>query len=144
MDILFDTSFFVALFEKGHPVHKSTRQTYQYLKGQKANFYVASHTLAELYAVLTALPVQPRITTRQARQLIEENIIDRMQVIEISFSMYRDTIQRLSENYQSGGIIYDALIVEAARKQGVDCLYTLNKSDFHQVWDEEKSDIRTP
>lgn len=144
MEVLFDTSFLVALFEKGHPEHRSTRDTYRDLQERKAEIYVATHTLAELYAVLTALPVKPRITAQQARRIIEENVIKQFNVIDLTASMYRQVIEDLATSYQTGGIVYDALIAEAATSKGIDRLYTLNKSDFERVWNKDPNKIREP
>jgi len=140
--ILFDTSFLVALFESGHPRHDSVKSTFQSFEPSDAHFYVASHTLGELYAVLTTLPVTPNITPRQARDLIDENVLGSMQVLSISEEDYLKVIDDLAGNHQSGGIIYDALICRIAVKEGVDRLYTLNRSDFRRVWTGEPEVLR--
>jgi predicted mannosyl-3-phosphoglycerate phosphatase (HAD superfamily) len=43
-------------------------------KVKEFELIVASHTLAELYAVLSTLPVKPRISPSNAWRLVNENI----------------------------------------------------------------------
>jgi predicted nucleic acid-binding protein len=49
---------------------------------------VASHTLAELYAVLGTLPIKPRISPAVAWRLIHENIEAVSKVISLTSSAY--------------------------------------------------------
>ena len=59
---LFDTSVLVAAIVDGHPKHEKALPWLSKAKAQEIEFIVSSHTLAELYAVLSALPVKPRIS----------------------------------------------------------------------------------
>lgn len=94
---------------------------------------VSSHTLAELYAVLTTLPVSPRITPDMAWRLIQEDILNIAEVSALSASDYKTVIRKLKDNGFSGGIIYDALICQAAVKGGAEILLTLNSADFRRL-----------
>ena len=62
MRTLFDTSVLVAACIEGHPKHERALPWLSKAKAQEFEFVVSSHTLAELYAVLTTLPVKPRIS----------------------------------------------------------------------------------
>ncbi len=57
MKILFDTSVLVAAMIEPHPFHNSAFPWLKRVKSNEIEMLVASHTLAELYAVLTTLPV---------------------------------------------------------------------------------------
>jgi len=72
--VLFDTSVLVAALVEAHPMHQRALPWMQRAKAGEITMVVASHSVAKLYAVLTALPVQPRITAALAWQLIHENI----------------------------------------------------------------------
>ena len=146
MKILFDTSVLVAAIVESHPMHLKALPWVQRVKAEKAadNFFVASHTLAELYAVLTTLPLKPKISSLTARRLIHDNIETSARIISLSSSDYRDTVKQMSELGLTGGIIYDALIAKAARKAKVERLLTLNSDDFKRVWPDGDDFIKVP
>lgn len=105
---------------------------------------MASHTLAELYAVLSTLPLKPRISSSVAWRLIKENIESTAKVISLTPAEYSATIKRLSDIGLIGGTIYDALIAGVAQKAKVDRLLTLNIDHFKRVWPEGEDKIITP
>jgi predicted nucleic acid-binding protein len=146
MNILFDTSVLVAAVVESHPMHLRALPWLQQVKAEKTmdNFFVAGHTLAELYAVLTTLPVKPKISPLTARRLIHDNIEASAKIVSLSPSDYRDTVKQMSELGLTGGIIYDALIAKAAQKSKVDYLLTFNFDDFIRVWPEGESLIHVP
>lgn len=113
-------------------------------KAEELEMLVASHTIAELYGVLTTLPVRPRITPDTALRLILENVRKIAKIVPLSPSDYEATIERLAELGISGGAVYDALIARAAEKSGAERLLTLNASDFERVWPEGKSLLSLP
>lgn len=144
MKTLFDTSVLVAAIVEPHPMHNRALPWLQRAKTGELAFFVASHTLAELYAVLTTLPIKPMISPSTAWRLIHDNIEISAKIISLSPSDYQDIIKRVSEFGLSGGIIYDALIVKAAKKSKVECLLTFNINDFKRVWPDGESIITIP
>jgi predicted nucleic acid-binding protein len=72
MRTLFDTSVLVAAFIEGHPKHERALPWLSKAKAQEFEFVVSSHTLAALYAVLTTLPVKPRISPNVSWRLLQE------------------------------------------------------------------------
>lgn len=113
---LFDTSVFVATFIERHPKHERALPWSSKVKSQKFECIVSSHTFAELYAVLTTLPVKPRLSPGVAWRLIHENIERIAKTVSLSPTEYKAVIKRASAMGLSGGIIYDALIAKAAEK----------------------------
>jgi len=73
--VLLDTSILVAAMVEAHPAHEACLAWLKRVSGGIDEGFVASHSLAELYAVLTTLPVYPPISPRVANQLIQHNII---------------------------------------------------------------------
>ncbi len=144
MKVFFDTSVLVAAVVQPHPMHPCALSWLKRTKRREIEFFVASHTLAELYAVLTTLPVSPRITPGTAWRLVHENVETAANIISLSPSEYRATIKRIAELGLSGGLIYDALIAKAAQKSGVDCLLTFNADDFKLVWPEGQNLVSVP
>jgi len=144
MKVLFDTSVLVASLVQSHPQHGRALPWLRRGKTGECDMYVSSHTLAELYAVLTTLPVSPRITSGISWRLIHENIEPSATIVSLSSSDYIRTVKLISEMGLSGGIIYDALIVSAALKSRADRLLTLNYEDFKRIWLEDSGRITVP
>lgn len=144
MKVLFDTSALIAGVVEAHPMHERALPWLKRCKGGEMEFIVATHTLAELYAVLTTLPVTPKISPGTAARLVREDVEQPAKVISLSTSDYSVVLRRLSEFGLSGGVVYDALIARAAQKAKVDRLLTANPEDFKRVWPEGVSIITVP
>lgn len=136
MKILFDTSVLVAAMVERHPMHSHAFPWLVRAKSGEFDMVVAAHTLAEVYAVLTTLPLVPRITPGVARRLIHSNVETTGRIISLSSQEYVSVIKNLSDSGLSGGIVYDALIIRAAQKADVKKILTLNANDFKRVWPE--------
>ena len=93
MKILFDTSVLVAAVVEPHPMHRRALPWLQRAKAEECDFVVASHTLAELYAVLTTLPVRPRISPAVAWRLVHENVETSAKIVSLTPSDYRSTVK---------------------------------------------------
>ncbi|MCL7453248.1 MAG: PIN domain-containing protein [Anaerolineae bacterium] len=105
---------------------------------------VAAHSVAELYAVLTALPLRPRVTPEIALQVIERDVLDVLEVVPLSGQDYHSVITSLAEMRVVGGATYDALILQAARKAGAEQLVTLNQADFRRLAPDWVDSIVSP
>ena len=144
MKTLFDTSVLIAAIVQAHPKHYQALPWLKKAKEKKLEYLVAAHTLAELYAVLTTLPVSPKIKPGLAQHLIQENVVSMAKIIPLSPSEYSATIQQTANLCLSGGKIYDALIAAAAQKAKAQKLLTLNRKDFQWVWPEGSSLLHVP
>jgi len=144
MKVLLDTSVLVAALVGSHPAHDRALPWLVRAKEGRLDLVVASHTIAELYAVLTTLPLSPRIAPGVARRLIQENIESTATMIALSNAEYLAVVKRMSELGLAGGAIYDALIAKAAQKAEVKQIVTLNSGDFKRVWPEGKEHIAAP
>lgn len=144
MKILFDTSVMIAAMIESHPMHSHAFPWLKRAKVKEFEILVASHTLAELYAVLTTLPISPKITPGMAHQMIHHNIETISKIVSLSPSDYISVIKRMADLGLSGGIIYDALIVKVAQKSKVDHLLTFNEDDFKRLLPEGTNLILLP
>ncbi len=144
MKILFDTSVIIAAMIEPHPMHSHAFPWLKRAKSKEFEILVASHTLAELYAVLTTLPISPKITPGMARQMIHNNIEAISKIVSLSSSDYISVIKQMADLGLSGGVIYDALIAKAAQKSRVDHLLTFNVDDFKRIWPEGVKHIYLP
>lgn len=144
MRLLFDTSIFIAGFVASHPKHQVALTWLKHIKNKKHALYVAGHSLAECYAVLTRLPLSPKISPETAHYLIKENIEKLAEIVVLSASDYIKLLAGLTELNLSGGIIYDAILVKTAKKANVDKILTFNSRDFIKLTPQDPSFILAP
>jgi predicted nucleic acid-binding protein len=144
MKVLLDTSVLVAALVEPHPEHQRALPWLTKEKSRTAELVISSHSIAELYAVLSTLPVSPRILPGLAWRLIHESIEPHVSIVSLTSSEYIAVVKHLSELGLSGGAVYDALIVKSAQKSGVDRIVTFNTNDFKRVWPEGASRIVAP
>ena len=133
MKVLLDTSVLVAAVIEAHPMHRVALPWLQRAKAKSDSGLVAAHSIAELYSVLTKLPLRPRIAPSVAVEVIERDVLDILEVVPLSGDDYRAVINRLAQMGITGGAIYDALIVHAARAAGAEQIVTLNQTDFQRI-----------
>ena len=144
MKVVFDTSVLVAGIVEAHPLHERSLPWLRKARAGSLDYLVGAHSLAELYAVLSALPTSPRIGARLAWRLIRENVEAHARVVTLSAGDYTRVIGALADREMPGGIVYDALIVKAAQKARADKLLTLNPRDFLRIWPEGDAVIASP
>jgi predicted nucleic acid-binding protein len=144
MKTLLDTSVLVPALVRGLPQHSRAQPWLERARSGEFSWAVASHTLAELYAVLTALPVSPRIMPATARRLIRENVEDSAEIVALSPRDYRDVLTMMADLGLSSGAVYDALICRAAQKAEARRVLTFNIAHFRRVWPEGGSIIQAP
>lgn len=132
MRVLFDTSVLVAAINPAHAFHAAALPWLERAKQGAIELIVAAHTLAELYATLTSMPLTPRISPTAACQLIDDNVLQVARVVALSEMDYQDVLRQVSQAGHVSGVIYDALIAKAGELAGVDRLVTLDVSDFQR------------
>ncbi len=130
LKILFDSSVLIAAFVESHPKHKSALSFLIKAKNKEFQLLVSSHTILEIYSVLTSAPFKPKITPIIAKQLIENNIKNIARTIYLTDEDYFKIIEKMSNLNFSSGIVYDAIVVECAMNAKVDEILTLNSKDF--------------
>lgn len=132
MRTLFDTSVVVAALVDQLGTHQAAfREFRRHSSGENAGF-CSTHALAEIYATLTALPLQRRISPDDARRLLEETVLARLAVIPLGSADYRAVLRRVADQGLGSGAIYDALHAHCARKESVDQILTYNLHDFER------------
>lgn len=135
--ILFDTSVLVAGFVSSHPKHRPAIAWLKRAVAGDIEWAVSAHSIAECYAVLTRLPLSPKITPAVAKLLLEENIEKSAKIISLSATEYLSLIKELATLGLTGGIIYDAIIFKAAHKAKAKHILTLNPRDFERFSHEK-------
>ena len=133
MRVFFDTSVLVpALVDQLSNHQSSFAAFYSYTAGEHQG-YCSTHSLAETYSVLTALPLPKRISSIEARMLIETSILGRLHIVELDKTAYMNAVTNVSGQGITSGIIYDALHVEAAKKASCSRIYTYNIDHFEAL-----------
>ena len=137
MKVLCDTNVLVAAFLTNHPQHNAARPVLERIKARTDEGWAATHSLAETYAVLTRLPGASQVAPGLAWQIISENIVKNFSLIALSAKEYAKTLEDAAANGIQGGTIYDALLLAAAAKSGVERVYTFNVTHFQSMADVE-------
>ncbi len=144
MKVLLDTSTLVAALVRSHPRHSDSRPWLARALAGEVALVLAAHTLAELHATLTMLPMRPRISPQTALRLREESLPATTEIVDLTADEYRRVVGQMAGLGLAGGIVYDALIARAAEIAGVDRLVTLNESDFRRAWPDGRDRITGP
>ena len=144
MKILLDTSVLVAAMVKTHPAHVAAADRLKRVRQRQDVGIVAAHSLAETYAILTTLPIQPKITPGLAHQLIQQDIVAICEIVPLTTEEYLNVIAQLEQQQLCGGITYDALLLAVGIKTQVAQIVTLNAKDFRRIFPELIEKIVAP
>jgi predicted nucleic acid-binding protein len=133
MKVFCDTNVIVAAFLTNHPHHNAARPILERIKARTDRGFVAAHSIAETFAVLTRLPGSSQVMPGVAWTLISQNIMQSFSVVSLSGSEYAKAVEGASLRNVQGGMIYDALLLAAASKSRADRIYTFNMSHFQSL-----------
>lgn len=141
MKAFFDTSVLVAVFWGDHVHHAGSLKVFA--EATPADSACAAHSLAEVYAVLTRLPVKPPIGSDQAL-LFHQDILDRLAIVSLDAEGYDNAIRTAAGRGVKGGRLYDALLLACAAACDAAVIYTWNVTDFRALAPELAERIREP
>ncbi|MFW6235034.1 MAG: type II toxin-antitoxin system VapC family toxin [Spirochaetota bacterium] len=130
MKVFFDTSVIVPALVDQLPNHHAALLALSEFASEPNEAICSTHSLAECYAVLTALPLARRITPEEARRLISESIAGRLTVRDLSKADYLEATDMVAQAGLIGGVVYDALHVVVAKKSRCERLLTYNLRHF--------------
>jgi predicted nucleic acid-binding protein len=130
--VLFDTSVIIAALLPQHPSHTPCFAQLQAAELNQIEGYLSTHSLAEVYSVMTRMPSQPRMSPQEAQILIER-CLQYLAAVPLETADYRAAIAQMITLNLPGGGIFDALIAQAALKVSADQLLTLNPSHFMRL-----------
>jgi hypothetical protein len=95
--------------------------------------FMGLHSIAEVFAALTRLPVQPRIHPIEAARILTENILPNFAVVSLGKKEYLEALNTLAGGGWIGAKIYDALLLRCAARCPAERIYTFNLGDFRQL-----------
>ena len=133
MKIFCDTSVLVAASVRSHEHYARAFAVLEQVASKKDRGVIGVHSLAEMYAVLTRLPVIPRIQPGEAAKIVSDNVVRHFQLQPLGAREYAASISSAAENGVIGGAIYDVLLLTAARKAKPDRIYTFNVAEFRRL-----------
>jgi predicted nucleic acid-binding protein len=141
--VLFDTSVIIAASLPEHPSHAPCFVQLQAAKSGQFQGCLSTHSLAELYSVLTRMPSQPRMSPHEAKILIDR-CLQYLQAIPLETVDYQAAIAQMTALNLPGGGIFDALIAQAALKTSADKILTLNPGHFTRLGSAIAQIIQVP
>jgi predicted nucleic acid-binding protein len=142
--VFFDTSVLVSSLVAKHPHHERAMAVVARVLRRVDEAHVAAHGVAETYAVLTTLPVVPRIGPDMAGRLIRDNILAHFRIVVLEAREYLSVVGSLPEKGIMGGAVYDAIHVACAQKAAAKRLYTFNVAHFQRIAPEWNKRVVAP
>lgn len=134
MSCLVDTTCVVAVCSSAHEHHEATIAELERRLARGEELVLASHTVAEAYAVLTRLPPPHRVAPAQAVEVLEAGW-GSLRAVHLSAAETWAVIRAAPSRGVAGGRTSDALIAACARKAKVATLLTWNAGHFESLAD---------
>jgi predicted nucleic acid-binding protein len=131
--VFFDTNVLVAASEQANPHYAQAWPALLRVTARKDHGFISVHSIAEMYAALTRLPVQPRIHPAEAGRIIMDNILPHFETVPVGKKHYTEALRPVGDGGCGGAKIYDAVLVGCAVRSGADRIYTFNPADFRQM-----------
>jgi len=141
--VLYDTSVLLAALLVEHANHGLAFPQLELARQGTVQGYLSTHSLAELYSVMTRLPPSLRVLPDEAEAVIVD-LLDYLEPIPLLAAEYQQAIRQMVELRLVGGGIFDAIIAQAALKAGVEQLLTFNPKDFTRLGDRIASLVQVP
>jgi len=138
---LLDTSILVAVFYEEHQHHEASFALLSRLASEEVFF--AAHSLAEVYATLTAMPGRDRISGSDAVMFLK-SIRQRLTLVYLDGEEYLAAMEAAADGGFASGGVYDVLIGQCALKAQVDVLYTWNIKHFRRLPPPIANRAKTP
>jgi predicted nucleic acid-binding protein len=133
VDTFFDSSVLVAASEERHPHYTQARPAMLRVVAGRDRGFISAHSIAEVYAALTRLPVRPRMHPAEAARILTGNILPHFQLVPLAEADYLEALEIVAAGGWPGAKVYDALLLQCAAKCGAQRVYTFNLEDFRQL-----------
>ena len=130
MKVAFDTSVIVAAVVEAHPQH--ARASWWLRSSGGLERVAAWHAYAEAWAVLTALPIEPRLSGNVAAAVLDR-VRSIIRFVPPRAATYPDAVARCNARSLRSGAVYDALHLVSAEKEAAELLLTFNVTDFTRM-----------
>lgn len=125
MKEFFDTSVLISAFWSGHPQHQAGLARVS--AANKKRSACAAHTLAEVYATMTVLPVKDVIPPEQVLLFVQiQEVGDRFTIITLAEDDYFEIIDRAAARGFTSGASMMLCFLQCAAKAKAEAIYTWN------------------
>jgi predicted nucleic acid-binding protein len=128
--VALDTSVIVAAVVEGHPHH--ARASWWLRTRRKVERIASWHAYAEAWAVLTALPIEPRVSGEVAAAVLER-IRGVIGFVAPRAATYPAAVARCTARALRSGAVYDALHLVTAEAEAAELFLTFNGEDFARM-----------
>ncbi len=129
MKVAFDSSVLVAALLEAHPHHQRALIWLDSVVAKKLEGVFSLHALAEVWSVLTRLPLKPRLSGPEALQVLER-LQETFATIALPYEIYDRALRRCAAAGLSSGAVFDALHMVAAESAEADLMLTFNIKHF--------------
>ena len=130
--IAIDSSVIVAALAKWHREHVRAQRAVERALERRDGIIVPAHALVESFSVLTRLPSPYRAAAADVLQSLKLTF-ESTRLVALNSRSIWPVLERAVSLGLSGGIVYDALILEAATDAGATELLTLNARDYDRL-----------
>jgi predicted nucleic acid-binding protein len=136
-----DTSVLVATFYADHEHHPPSIDLF--LRFEKKAVCCAAHSLAEVYATLTGMPGNRRVSGDEALLFLGD-IKERLTLVALDEQEYFRVVESAAAAGFASGAVYDAILGHCALKAKAEALYTWNTRDFQRLAPAISGRVRNP
>jgi predicted nucleic acid-binding protein len=140
--VAFDTSVLVAALLQGHSQHTLAFRWVQSAMRGPHEGLLATHALAESWAVLTRHPTL-QISPANALVMVR-SLTQGLRCCIADAEVYDLALARCADGALAGGVVYDALHLQTARAQRAEVLVTFNTKHFARLWTDGDPRIVSP
>ncbi|HKQ40361.1 MAG TPA: type II toxin-antitoxin system VapC family toxin [Verrucomicrobiae bacterium] len=106
--------------------------------------FTCNHALSEVFATLTGGRLNLQLSPAEAAELIENNVANRLAILDLSTADYRKAIVDCQSVDARGGGIFDMLHLQAARRGKAARIFTINVRHFQTFAPDLSGIIRLP
>lgn len=132
MKAAFDTSVLVAALVPSHVHHARAYPWLNAVGSGALSGVVSAHALAEMFSVMTKIPLSPPITPAQGAQMIER-LRPFFLVVEEDEGVAAAAVARCAAVGAATGAVFDAIHIVTAERAGVDVVVTFNERHFRRL-----------
>ena len=130
-DLFLDTSLLLAGVIELDPPNPAAHAIMEAVaEGRLGRPATAFHCCLEFFSVATRLPLEFRLSVEDARRVVEEELLARLDVRDLPKSGQRGFFELAALEHVAGGRIYDLHIAEVARAAGAPTVLTQNRRHF--------------
>lgn len=128
----FDTSCLVPLLSEWHEHHLDTLAIYRERRQAGDELILVGHAVLECFSTLTRFPPPYRVDVRDAAEVMRLSFKG-LRRVEASVACVEAAIQRCVDLGRGGGLVYDAVIAQAALEGGAKEIVCWNARHFKSV-----------